>query len=71
MTDILAGGSENLFYLAYGMPQSRTSRKAEIESSTNKATLSIPEITKGVYLYRYSTKNKNGEVNYTGKLIKK
>jgi hypothetical protein len=43
----------------------------EIESSTNKATLSIPEITKGVYLYRYSTKNKNGEVNYTGKLIKK
>ena len=26
---MLTGGSENLFYLAYGMPQSRTSRRAE------------------------------------------
>jgi hypothetical protein len=25
----LTDGSENLFYLAYGMPQSRTSRRAE------------------------------------------
>jgi hypothetical protein len=30
--------------------------------------ISLPELTKGVYLYHYSTKN--GEINYSGKLIK-
>lgn len=31
---MLTGGSENLFYLAYGMPQSRTSRRADVNANT-------------------------------------
>ena len=39
-----------------------------IQSSTNKTILLIPELSKGVYLYKY--KNKHAKVNYSGKLIK-
>ena len=39
-----------------------------IESATNKVTLLVPELSKGVYFYKYSLKN--GEQNYSGKLIK-
>jgi hypothetical protein len=34
MIQVLAGGSENLFYLTYGMQQSRTSRRAEAPPTT-------------------------------------
>jgi hypothetical protein len=44
-----------------------TDRKG-IESATNKVTLLVPELSKGVYFYKYSLKN--GEQNYSGKLIK-
>ena len=37
-----------------------------IESATNKVTLLVPELSKGVYFYKYNLKN--GEQNYSGKL---
>jgi len=62
----LESGEEAIFIL-YDLVGKEVYRTG-IESSTNKATLSIPELTKGVYLFRYSTKK--GKVNYSGKLIK-
>jgi hypothetical protein len=62
----LESGEEAIFIL-YDLVGKEVYRTG-IESSTNKATLSIPELTKGFYLYRYSTKK--GNVNYSGKLIK-
>ena len=42
---MLTDGSENLFYLAYGMPQSRTSRRAGVEHATNNASVIPPAIS--------------------------
>jgi hypothetical protein len=62
----LASGEKATFVL-YDLVGKEVYRK-DIESATNKVSLLVPELSKGVYFYKYSIKN--GEQNYSGKLIK-
>ena len=65
MIQVLAGGSENLFYLAYGMPQSRTSRRAVAErssvinifnKSTHKVDIKIGKFNAGQIIDDFKTR---------------
>ena len=62
----LDSGTEAVFIL-YDIVGKEVYRKT-LQSATNKAILIIPELSKGVYFYKYS--NKQIELNYSGKLIK-
>jgi hypothetical protein len=62
----LDSGTEAVFIL-YDIVGKEVYRKT-LQSATNKAILIFPELSKGVYFYKYS--NKQTEVNYSGKLIK-
>jgi hypothetical protein len=61
----LDSGTEAVFIL-YDFVGKEVYRKT-LQSATNKAILLIPELSKGVYLYRYSI---DGQNNFVGKLIK-
>lgn len=57
---MLTDGSENLFYLAYGMPQSRTSRRAD------ENIIDINKLPLGIYFYKVIQLNNS---QYSGKLL--
>jgi hypothetical protein len=52
---MLTDGSENLFYLAYGMPQSRTSRRADYTEEGESTLINTSNFSNGVYYIKLDT----------------
>lgn len=65
--NLFAEGLENLIYQSFGMPQSRTSLRAELPQQANHVSFSVYELPNALYTYRFIV---NNVVRENGKLIK-